>query len=132
MQKDPKIVIESVLDNNGTKTEKNINIYPVTITRYAFLEMLDSPFLNPEVPFGISTVTPTAFIFCSTAEDLRKYTSKDIDKLIADSYKWADDNLDLESYPELIKNITDQMMKLNKAAPSSSDSMSSSDGSKKK
>ena len=26
MQKDPKIVIESVLDNNGTRTEKNIKI----------------------------------------------------------------------------------------------------------
>ena len=76
MNKDPKIVVENVIDSNGTKTDTNkIDIYPVTITRYAFLEMIDSPFLNPEVKFGISTVIPTAYVFCSTSENLRKYTS---------------------------------------------------------
>ena len=119
MNKDPTIVVENVIDSNGTKTDTNkIDIYPVTITRYAFLEMIDSPFLNPEVKFGISTVIPTAYIFCSTSENLRKYTSKDIDKLISDAYAWADEKLTLDDTPELIKNITDQMMKLNKATPS--------------
>ena len=134
MNKDPKIVVENVIDSNGTKTDTNkIDIYPVTITRYAFLEMIDSPFLNPEVKFGISTVIPTAYIFCSTSENLRKYTSKDIDKLISDAYAWADEKLTLDDTPELIKNITDQMMKLNKASPSGGTSETIvNDGNKKK
>lgn len=134
MNKDPKIVIENVIDSNGTKTDTNkIDIYPVTITRYAFLEMLDSPFLNPEVKFGISTVIPTAYVFCSTSEILRKYTSKDIDKLISDAYAWADEKLTLDDTPELIKHITDQMMKLNKASPSGGSSETIvNDGNKKK
>ena len=132
--KDPKIVVENVIDSNGTKTDTNkIDIYPVTITRYAFLEMIDSPFLNPEVKFGISTVIPTAYVFCSTSENLRKYTSKDIDKLISDAYAWADEKLTLDDTPELIKNITDQMMKLNKASPSGGTSETIvNDGNKKK
>lgn len=131
---DPKIVIENVLDNNGTKTETNkIQIYPISITRYAFLELLNSPFLNPEISFGISNIIPTAYVFCSTSENLRKYTSRDIDKLISDSYAWADDNLTLDDTPELIKNITDQMMKLNKAAPNSvSSDVTIDQGNKKK
>ena len=134
MNKDPKIVVENVIDSNGIKTDTNkIDIYPVTITRYAFLEMIDSPFLNPEVKFGISTVIPTAYIFCSTSENLRKYTSKDIDKLISDAYAWADEKLTLDDTPELIKNITDQMMKLNKASPSGDTSETVvNDGNKKK
>lgn len=134
MNKDPKIVVENVIDSNGTKTDTNkIDIYPVTITRYAFLEMIDSPFLNPEVKFGISTVIPTAYVFCSTSENLRKYTSKDIDKLISDAYAWADEKLTLDDTPELIKNITDQMMKLNKASPSGGSSETViNDGNKKK
>ena len=128
------IVVENVIDSNGTKTDTNkIDIYPVTITRYAFLEMIDSPFLNPEVKFGISTVIPTAYVFCSTSENLRKYTSKDIDKLISDAYAWADEKLTLDDTPELIKNITDQMMKLNKASPSGGTSETIvNDGNKKK
>ena len=134
MNKDPKIVVENVIDSNGTKTDTNkIDIYPVTITRYAFLEMIDSPFLNPEVKFGISTVIPTAYVFCSTSENLRKYTSKDIDKLISDAYAWADEKLTLDDTPELIKNITDQMMALNKASPSGDTSETIvNDGNKKK
>ena len=134
MNKDPKIVVENIIDSNGTKTDTNkIDIYPVTITRYAFLEMIDSPFLNPEVKFGISTVIPTAYVFCSTSEKLRKYTSKDIDKLISDAYAWADEKLTLDDTPELIKNITDQMMKLNKASPSGGTSETViNDGNKKK
>ena len=95
--------------------------------------MIDSPFLNPEVKFGISTVIPTAYVFCSTSENLRKYTSKDIDKLISDAYAWADEKLTLDDTPELIKNITDQMMKLNKASPSGGTSETIvNDGNKKK
>lgn len=133
MTKDPEIVIKNIVDQNGVKTETNgIQIYPVTITRYAYLEMLDSPFLNPEIKFGVSTVIPTAYVFCLTSEELRKYTSKDIDKLISDAYAWADTKLTLDDTPELIKNITEQMMKLNQAAPNGSGETSNESANGKK
>ena len=134
MQKDPKIIIESVIDNNGTSEieDRNIHIFPLTITRYAILELIDSPFINPEIPFGISTVAPTAYVFVTSSEKLRKYNTKNIDKLTEDALEWCDKNLTLEDFPTLIKNITDQFQNLSKAAPSSGDSISTNDGSKKK
>lgn len=133
MTNDPKIVVESIIDNNGTKTETNaIQIYPVSITRYAYLEMLNSPFLNPDVKFEVNSVIPTAYVFCTPPQKLRQYTTKDIDKLIADSYEWADTNLTLDDTPELIKNITEQMLKLNKAAPNGTGNNNTNDGHVKK
>lgn len=133
MTNDPKLVVESIIDNNGTKTETNaIQIYPVSITRYAYLEMLDSPFLNPEVKFEVNTVIPTAYVFCTPPQKLRQYTTKDIDKLIADAYEWADSCLTLDDTPELIKNITEQMLKLNKAAPNGTGNSNSEQSGTKK
>lgn len=118
---DPKIVIDSIVNQEGQVTDTNqIRIYPITITRYAYLELLNSPFLNPEIKFGVSTVIPSAFVFCSESEVLRKYTSRDMDKLTQDAFAWADAKLKPQDVPELIKNITDQMMALNQSAPNGS------------
>ena len=46
--KNPKIVVDAIIDQNGQEVN-TVKIYPVTIRRYAFLEKLNSPFINPEV-----------------------------------------------------------------------------------
>lgn len=134
MGKNPKIVTNSIIDAAGSKTDTNsIQIYPITIFRYAWLERLNSPFIDPNQKFAIETVIPTAYVFCSKPEELRKYTSADVEKFKNDAFAWSDKYLKLDDIPELIKNITQQMQDLNKAAPDAvPDSSVSDDGAKKK
>ena len=116
----PKLVLQQVIDNGESDVGKDNNIvhvYPLTIARYAFLELLDSPFINPEKKFELNSVIPAAFVMSHTTKDLRKYNSKNLDTLVADSLEWADDELKLEDVPELIKAIVSQLQALNKAAP---------------
>lgn len=130
----PKIVTDSIIDSNGTNTStSSIRVYPISIFRYAWLERLESPFIDPTKKFDVGSIIPTAFVFCSVPDQLRKYTSKDVELLKNDAYAWADLNLKLDDIPELIKNITSQMTDLNKAAPDavSSSTDESQDGPKK-
>lgn len=116
----PKLVLQQIIDNGESDVGKGdnvVHIYPLTIARYAFLEILDSPFINPERKFELNTVIPTAFVMSRSVRDLRKYNSKNLDTLVADSLEWADAELKLEDVPELIKAIVSQLQALNKAAP---------------
>lgn len=120
MTDNPKLVLQQIVDNGESDVgkENTVHVYPMTISRYAFLEMLDSPFINPEKKFELNSVIPTAFVMSHTPKELRKYNSKNIDTLVADSLEWADAELKLDDVPELIKAIVSQLQALNKAAPS--------------
>lgn len=133
----PKAVLEAVTTSTDTsKKDIAINVYPITLSRYAFLELLDSPFLNPEIKFGVNSIIPSAYVMCSDRNILKKYNAKNLDDLTNDAFDWADNKLEMSDIPEMIKAIVDQMSKLNKAAPSPSDApvdnnLQSSDGLKK-
>ena len=121
MTDNPQLVLAQITDNGESdvgKGENVVHVYPLTISRYAFLEMLDSPFINPDKKFELNSVIPTAFVMSHTPRELRKYNSKNLDTLVADSLEWADAELKLEDVPELIKAIVSQLQALNKAAPS--------------
>lgn len=117
MNKDPKLVIESITDNKVEVGESKIAVYPISIRRYALLEIINSPFLNPEVKFEINSVIPTAYIFTHTNEELKKFNSNNKDVLEAVAYDWADATLELGDISQLITEIVNQMNKLNEAAP---------------
>ena len=117
----PKLVLQQIVGNGESdvgKGENVVHVYPLTIARYAFLELLDSPFINPDKRFELNTVIPTAFVMSHTPKELRKYNSKNLDDLVADSLEWADAELKLEDVPSLIQAIVSQLQALNKAAPS--------------
>ena len=123
--KNPKIVVDAIIDQNGQDVN-TVKIYPVTIRRYAFLEKLNSPFINPEVQFTVNTIIPSVFVMTRTKDELKKYASNDIEKLIADSFDWSD-SLDMDDVPDMIKAVTKQFTEINKASPDSTE-----DNSKKK
>lgn len=130
----PNLVTESVIDSQSDSKQDNIAIYPVSIFRYAWMERLDSPFINTEVQFSVDTIVPTAYVFTHTPEELRKYTSKDVELLKNDAFTWADTALEMSDMPEIISNITAQLIKLNKASPSVKEcsTETTADGNKKK
>ena len=123
--KNPQIVVDAIIDQNGTEVN-TVKIYPVTIRRYAFLEKLNSPFINPEVQFTVNTIIPSVYVMCKTKEELKKYASNDIEKLIADSFDWSD-SLNMDDIPQMIKVVTKQFTEINRASPDSTE-----DNSKKK
>lgn len=113
--KNPKIVLEAITDQKSEN--HNVNVYSITITRYAFLEMLESPFINTDQKFEITTIIPSAYVMCLDPKGLRKYNSKNLDELKADAFEWADAKLEIADIPDLITTIVNQMKKLNQAAP---------------
>ena len=63
---------------------------------------------------------------CKTKEELKKYNSTDVEKLISDAFDWAED-LSIDDIPDMIASVTKQMQELNNASPDSTE-----DNSKKK
>ena len=124
--KNPKIVVDSILDSNG-KEINNIKIYPMTIRRYAWFEKLNSPFINSEVKFDVNGVIPSVYVMCKSKDELKKYNSNDIEKLISDAFDWSE-NLSMNDIPDMITSVTKQMQELNKASPDATDNL---DGKKK-
>ena len=57
--KDPVIVTDSIINSDGTQAG-SVHIYPVTIFRYAWLERLESPFIDPSKKFDVNSIIPTA------------------------------------------------------------------------
>lgn len=128
----PEIVVDSIIDSEGTKTDNNVNIYPCTIRRYALLEKLTSPFIDPKVKFDVNSIIPSAYVFAVDNSKLKQYTTKDIDSLINDAFDWAE-TLSISDIPEMIKVITKQICDINKAAPSTTNNKEvSEEGTKKK
>lgn len=113
--KNPKIVLEAITDK--VDPANSVNVYSITITRYAFLEMLESPFINADQKFEVSTIIPSAYVMCVENKVLRKYNSKNLDELRSDAFEWADNELNIDDIPTLISCIVNQMKKLNQAAP---------------
>lgn len=127
MAKNPTIVTDAIINSEGSKISENINIYPMTIRRYAWFEKLNSPFINSEVKFDINNIIPSVYIMTRTADELKTYGTNNIEKLIEDSFDWSE-SLSLNDIPEMITAVTKQMTALNKSAP---DAVDNSDGKKK-
>ena len=123
--KNPQIVVDAIINQNGQEVN-TVKLYPVTIRRYAFLEKLNSPFINPEVQFTVNTIIPSVFVMTRTKDELKKYASNDIEKLVQDSFDWSD-SLNMDDVPEMIKAVTKQFTEINRASPDSTE-----DNSKKK
>jgi hypothetical protein len=121
--KNPKIVVDSILNSNGEDINSEIKVYPMTIRRYALFEKLNSPFINSDVKFDVSNIIPSVYVMCSTKEKLKEYSSNDIEKLISDAFDWSED-LSMNDIPKMITSVTKQMEELNRASPDATDNNS--------
>ena len=129
----PKVVLEQIVDSDGeNKSEKVIGINPLTISRYAYLELIESPFLSTTKKFDMQNIIASAYIMVQPTSVLKKYKSNNIDDLINDALDWADDNLEFNDISRLIEAIINQITKLNKVAPTSGNDTDVSDENGKK
>lgn len=124
--KNPELVVDALIDapmefGNGVK------IGDITILKYAYLEKLHSPFIDPSQDFTVENIAPTVFVLAKDKKELRKYGS-DIETLRLDALEWMDECVDLSEVPEIIKAIVAKLTSINKAAPNGT----ADDGSSKK
>ena len=111
----PQTVLDAVID--APKTFSKIDIGDITILKYAYLEKLHSPFIDPKQEFTVESIAPAVFVLAKDKKELRKY-GNDIETLKLDALEWIDDNVELSEVPEIIKTVVDKLTAINKAAPS--------------
>ena len=112
---DPKAAINSILDDETTIN--HTTVYPITLARYALLELVDSPFIGSGKDMSISNILPSLYIMTHKSE-LKGITSRNIDKLYEKATEWADD-MGIDEIPEIIQEVIEKVNELMKTAPTS-------------
>ena len=117
----PRTAVDAILDSEN-KID-GITIYPMTLARYALLELVESPFVTPNVKFTISNLVPSFFICCSPIDQLKGINSKNIDKLNDRALEWAE-TLSQTAIDKLIPEIMASLGLINKLTPQNGEDQS--------
>ena len=117
----PKTAVDAILDSE--KTINGVTIYPMTLARYALLELVESPFVTPNVKFSISNLVPSFFICCSPIDQLKGINSKNLDKLNDRALEWAE-TLPQTAIDKLIPAIMESLGLINKLTPQNGEDQS--------
>ena len=117
----PKTAVDAILDSEN-KID-GITIYPMTLARYALLELVESPFVTPNVKFSISNLVPSFFVCCSPIDQLKGINSKNLDKLNDRALEWAE-TLPQSAIDELIPAIMESLGLIKKLTPKNGEDQS--------
>lgn len=108
-ESNPKTALDAVLDD--VKQEG----YPLTLGRYALLELLDSPVTSGESSLRPLDMIPTLYVMTHGMEDLRGYTSKNVGELKAAAMDWAE-GIELSSFAPLVEQVVRSINLANRLA----------------
>ena len=111
---DPIKAIDAAL--SPAKDVEDIKVYPITLARYALLELVKSPFVTASKDFTTIAMIPTIYVCCADTAQLRKYNSSNIDELKQDAIAFAD-NIDPKKLGTLIKELDSRVRQLLDVAP---------------
>ena len=114
-KQNPDIVIDAI--TNTDKTYNGIIINTPTIRRYAYLEKLKSPFVFGDIGFELENVVPSIYVLAATKDELKVLSGKSVDEIKDIAMDWADDNLDMKTLPDIIKDVVAVFTKINESAP---------------
>ena len=115
----PKIAIEAIVDGEK-RIGDDLKVYPISIGRYALLELVESPFVAKDKDFTLYNLVPTFYIMCSPKENLKGYTRKNIESLVEKSLEWAED-FDTSIVSKLIDDVAESLGLLKKVQPQASE-----------
>ena len=113
----PKSAIDSLLES-PTKIG-DITVYPISLGRYALLELVESPFIVQGKKFSISNLITTFYIMTVEYKDLVGFNSRNIDKLEQTAMLWAE-NFNTELTSQVIDEIAYKLGLIKKVAPDGS------------
>ena len=114
-KQNPDVVIDAI--TNTDKTYNSITINTPTIRRYAYLEKLKSPFVFGDISFELENVIPSIYVLAATKDELKVLSGKSVDEIKDIAMDWADDNLDMKTLPDIIKDVVEVFTKINESAP---------------
>ena len=117
----PRTAVDAILDSD--KTINGVTIYPMTLARYALLELVESPFVTPNIKFTINNLVPSFFICCSPIDQLKGINSKNIDQLNDRALEWAE-TLPQTVIDKLIPAIMESLGLINKLTPQNGEDQS--------
>ena len=111
----PKTAIDTIL-NTETEICEGIKVFPVTLARYALLELVESPFVTPDTKFTINNLVPSFYIMCVPIEMLKGINSKNLDVLNQRALEWAE-TLPNTVIDKLIPEIMEALGLIKKVSP---------------
>ena len=101
---DPKTAADSILETSRVDKASNAEVKPLTIARYALLELVKSPFVTPGEEFTVLSIVPTLFIMLNDVEQLRGYTSANVQELRDKALVWSE-SIDIDSMSSVLEDI---------------------------
>ena len=111
---DPIKAIDAAL--SPAKEVEDVTVYPITLARYALLELVKSPFVTATKDFTTIAMIPTIYICCADTAALKKYNSSNIDELKQDAITFAD-GIDPKKLGYLVKELDARVRQLLDVAP---------------
>ena len=114
----PETAINTILATE--KTIEDVTIHPITLARYALLELIESPFVTPGKKFTINNLVPSFFICCAKSEELKGINSKNLDVLNQRAMEWAE-TLPNTVIDKLIPEIMEALGIIKKVSPNTGD-----------
>lgn len=114
----PETALNTILATE--KTIEDVTIHPITLARYALLELIESPFVTPGKKFTINNLVPSFFICCAKSEDLKGINSKNVDVLNQRAMEWAE-TLPNTVIDKLIPEIMEALGIIKKVSPNTGD-----------
>ena len=114
----PETAINTILATE--KTIEDVTIHPITLARYALLELIESPFVTPGKKFTINNLVPSFFICCAKSDELKGINSKNLDVLNQRAMEWAE-TLPNTVIDKLIPEIMEALGIIKKVSPNTGD-----------
>ena len=112
----PKAAIDALLES--TVQAGALKVYPLTVARYALLELIESPLvLLKEKELSVVDVIPSIYVMTAEASTLSKYNSRNLDKLKEDAFEWAEDGMTAASVPLVVNMLAQKLLDLRRIAP---------------
>lgn len=115
MNSNPTSALDAILD--ADHEVEGIVVKRLTLARMSLLELVKSPFVNLQEKFNYTNIVPSAFIVCADKEELKGYTSRNIDRLVEKAYEWADD-IDPSVLTKIIDDVLKSLALIYKISPS--------------
>lgn len=112
--KDPKTAIDALLSTETTVG--SLTIHPITLARYALLELVESPLVGGPTTNSVTDLIPTMYIMTSDKSALKSYNSRTVDCLLDDAMRWADD-ISVSEFDEVVNVIANKLADMQKVVP---------------
>lgn len=112
----PTSAIDAILEEDKEIGNNGLRIYPLTLGRYALLELVKSPLINKETEFSTLTLIPTFYIMTREVSELKGFNSRNIEELEQKSMEWAETQT-IENSNELLDELVQKFNLVQRVKP---------------